>query len=84
MPNWAVTALNTTGPFSDEKQLMGRESCKWNSWDNIMRALRLTIASVADRGFGSGSSREDAVRALQGAGIMAVIAPTFAFICEYQ
>ncbi|KAJ5652663.1 Aconitase dehydratase large subunit alpha subdomain 1 [Penicillium longicatenatum] len=63
MPNWAVTALNTTGPFSDEKQLMGRESY---------------------RGFGSGSSREDAVRALQGAGIMAVIAPTFAFICESQ
>ncbi|KAL4919613.1 hypothetical protein BDW62DRAFT_209571 [Aspergillus aurantiobrunneus] len=37
---------------------------------------------VADRGFGSGSSREDAVRALQGAGIEAVIAPTFAFIYE--
>ncbi|KAJ5688755.1 hypothetical protein N7462_003147 [Penicillium macrosclerotiorum] len=37
---------------------------------------------VADRGFGSGSSREDAVRALQGAGIEAVIAPTFAFIYD--
>ncbi|KAJ5471011.1 Aconitase/3-isopropylmalate dehydratase large subunitalpha/beta/alphasubdomain 1/3 [Penicillium desertorum] len=39
---------------------------------------------VADRGFGSGSSREDAVRALQGAGIEAVIAPTFAFICKWR
>ncbi|KAL4886498.1 hypothetical protein BJY04DRAFT_204754 [Aspergillus karnatakaensis] len=37
---------------------------------------------VADRGFGSGSSREEAVRALQGAGIEAVIAPTFAFIYD--
>ncbi|KAJ5794493.1 Aconitase/3-isopropylmalate dehydratase large subunit alpha/beta/alpha subdomain 1/3 [Penicillium paradoxum] len=37
---------------------------------------------IADRGFGSGSSREDAVRALQGAGIEAVIAPTFAFIYD--
>ncbi|RHZ50793.1 uncharacterized protein CDV56_104501 [Aspergillus thermomutatus] len=37
---------------------------------------------VADRGFGSGSSREDAVRALQGAGIEAVIAPSFAFIYD--
>lgn len=38
--------------------------------------------SVADEGFGSGSSREDAVRALQGAGVMGVIAKSFAFICE--
>ncbi|KAF4451016.1 3-isopropylmalate dehydrogenase [Fusarium albosuccineum] len=37
---------------------------------------------VADHGFGSGSSREDAVRALQGAGIEAVIAKGFAFIYE--
>ncbi|KAI9371436.1 hypothetical protein BJX61DRAFT_548272 [Aspergillus egyptiacus] len=37
---------------------------------------------VADRGFGSGSSREDAVRAVQGAGIEAVIAPSFAFIYD--
>ncbi|KAJ4255972.1 hypothetical protein NW762_009046 [Fusarium torreyae] len=37
---------------------------------------------VAEHGFGSGSSREDAVRALQGAGIEAVIAKGFAFIYE--
>ncbi|KAM5355127.1 hypothetical protein ACJ41O_001773 [Fusarium nematophilum] len=37
---------------------------------------------VADHGFGSGSSREDAVRALQGAGVEAVIAKGFAFIYE--
>lgn len=45
----------------------------------------LTLAtSVAGNGFGSGSSREDAVRALQGAGIEAVIAKSFAFICTYH
>lgn len=48
-----------------------------------IQGSKLTIPSVADRGFGSGSSREDAVRALQGAGIEAVIAPTFAFICAF-
>ncbi|KAK7229988.1 hypothetical protein V2G26_002158 [Clonostachys chloroleuca] len=37
---------------------------------------------VAEHGFGSGSSREDAVRALQGAGVEAVIAKGFAFIYE--
>ena len=35
---------------------------------------------VADEGWGSGSSREQAVWALQGAGIAAVIAKSFAFI----
>jgi homoaconitate hydratase len=44
----------------------------------------LTPCSVADHGFGSGSSREDAVRALQGAGVEAVIAKGFAFICKFQ
>jgi homoaconitate hydratase len=44
--------------------------------------LILTSCSVAQDGFGSGSSREDAVRALQGAGIIGVIAKGFAFICE--
>lgn len=38
---------------------------------------------MADHGFGSGSSREDAVRALLGAGVEAVIAKGFAFICEF-
>lgn len=38
--------------------------------------------SVAGIGFGSGSSREDAVRALQGANIEAVIAKSFSFICK--
>lgn len=42
----------------------------------------LTADSVAEGGFGSGSSREDAVRALQGAGVQAVIAKSFAFICK--
>ncbi|KAM0240069.1 hypothetical protein ACHAP5_008167 [Fusarium lateritium] len=37
---------------------------------------------VAEHGFGSGSSREDAVRSLQGAGVEAVIAKGFAFIYE--
>ncbi|KAM5519539.1 aconitase family protein [Fusarium oxysporum f. sp. phaseoli] len=37
---------------------------------------------VAEHGFGSGSSREDAVRALQGAGVEAVIAKGYAFIYE--
>ncbi|KAI7764302.1 hypothetical protein LZL87_013642 [Fusarium oxysporum] len=37
---------------------------------------------VAEHGFGSGSSREDAARALQGAGVEAVIAKGFAFIYE--
>ncbi|ETS78452.1 hypothetical protein PFICI_10514 [Pestalotiopsis fici W106-1] len=37
---------------------------------------------VAQDGFGSGSSREDAVRALQGAGIVGVIAKGFAFIYD--
>uniref|UniRef100_A0A0B7KI24 Isopropylmalate dehydrogenase-like domain-containing protein n=1 Tax=Bionectria ochroleuca TaxID=29856 RepID=A0A0B7KI24_BIOOC len=37
---------------------------------------------VAEHGFGSGSSREDAVRALQGAAVEAVIARGFAFIYE--
>ncbi|KAL5336609.1 hypothetical protein BJX70DRAFT_389805 [Aspergillus crustosus] len=37
---------------------------------------------VAEHGFGSGSSREDAVRALLGSGIQAVIAKGFAFIYE--
>ena len=40
-------------------------------------------SSVAENGFGSGSSREDAVRALKGAGIQAVVAKSFAFICMY-
>ena len=39
--------------------------------------------SVAGVGFGSGSSREDAVRALLGVGVQAVIAKSFAFICEH-
>ncbi|KAJ6178078.1 Aconitase/3-isopropylmalate dehydratase [Penicillium mononematosum] len=46
------------------------------------RATDGSTIIVADRGFGSGSSREDAVRALQGAGIEAVIAPAFAFIYD--
>ncbi|KAJ5429265.1 Aconitase/3-isopropylmalate dehydratase large subunit alpha/beta/alpha subdomain 1/3 [Penicillium cf. griseofulvum] len=46
------------------------------------RATEGSTIIVADRGFGSGSSREDAVRALQGAGIEAVIAPSFAFIYD--
>jgi 3-isopropylmalate dehydratase small subunit len=41
-------------------------------------------ASIALDGFGSGSSREDAVRALKGAGVEAVIAKSFAFICEMK
>lgn len=40
------------------------------------------MRSVAEHGFGSGSSREDAVRALLGSGIEAVIAKGFAFICK--
>lgn len=39
---------------------------------------------MADNGFGSGSSREDAVRALLGAGVEAVIAQGFAFICKFD
>lgn len=39
---------------------------------------------VAEHGFGSGSSREDAVRALLGAGVECVIAKGFAFICMYR
>ncbi|KAJ5153883.1 Aconitase/3-isopropylmalate dehydratase large subunit alpha/beta/alpha subdomain 1/3 [Penicillium coprophilum] len=46
------------------------------------RATEGSTIIVADRGFGSGSSREDAVRSLQGAGIEAVIAPSFAFIYD--
>ncbi|KAJ5817867.1 Aconitase/3-isopropylmalate dehydratase large subunit alpha/beta/alpha subdomain 1/3 [Penicillium robsamsonii] len=46
------------------------------------RATEGSTIIVANRGFGSGSSREDAVRALQGAGIEAVIAPSFAFIYD--
>jgi 3-isopropylmalate dehydratase small subunit len=41
-------------------------------------------ASIALDGFGSGSSREDAVRALKGAGVEAVIAKSFAFICKFE
>lgn len=37
---------------------------------------------VAQHGFGSGSSREDAVRALKGSGVEAVIAQGYAFIYE--
>lgn len=37
---------------------------------------------VAEHGFGSGSSREDAVRALLGAGVECVVAKGFAFICK--
>jgi len=35
---------------------------------------------VAEKGFGCGSSREEAVRALKGSGIKAVVAQSFAFI----
>ncbi|KAK5175794.1 uncharacterized protein LTR77_000934 [Saxophila tyrrhenica] len=42
----------------------------------------ISTSSVAGPGFGSGSSREDAVRALLGAGVQAVIAKSFAFIYE--
>ncbi|KAL7760760.1 hypothetical protein ACKLNR_007295 [Fusarium oxysporum f. sp. zingiberi] len=42
----------------------------------------LTLDSVAEHGLGSGSSREDTVRALQGAGVEAVTAKGFAFIHE--
>lgn len=35
---------------------------------------------VAGSGFGSGSSREEAVRALKGCGVQAVIAKSFAYI----
>lgn len=38
---------------------------------------------VAEHGFGSGSSREDAVRALKGAGVRMIIARSFAFICKW-
>lgn len=37
---------------------------------------------VAEHGFGSGSSREDAVRALKGTGVRMIIARSFAFICR--
>lgn len=37
---------------------------------------------VAEHGFGSGSSREDAVRALKGSGVQMIIARSFAFIYE--
>lgn len=39
---------------------------------------------VAEHGFGSGSSREDAVRALKGAGVQMIIARSFAFICKWK
>lgn len=39
---------------------------------------------MAEHGFGSGSSREDAVRALLGAEVEAVIAEGYAFICESE
>jgi homoaconitate hydratase len=38
---------------------------------------------VAEHGFGSGSSREDAVRALKGAGVRMIVARSFAFICKW-
>ncbi|PVH77349.1 hypothetical protein DL98DRAFT_573776 [Cadophora sp. DSE1049] len=46
------------------------------------KAQRGSRVIVAEEGFGSGSSREDAVRALQGAHIEIVIAKSFAFIYE--
>ncbi|KAL5352584.1 hypothetical protein ACLOAV_002532 [Pseudogymnoascus australis] len=46
------------------------------------KALSGSRVIVAGIGFGSGSSREDAVRALQGAKIEAVIAKSFSFIYE--
>lgn len=46
------------------------------------RAANGATIIVAEHGFGSGSSREDAVRALKGAGVRMIIARSFAFICE--
>ncbi|KAL3465074.1 hypothetical protein BJX64DRAFT_275448 [Aspergillus heterothallicus] len=46
------------------------------------KALNGSQIIVAEHGFGSGSSREDAVRALLGSNIQAVIAKGFAFIYE--
>ncbi|KAL4922383.1 hypothetical protein BDW62DRAFT_217273 [Aspergillus aurantiobrunneus] len=46
------------------------------------KAMHGSQIIVAEHGFGSGSSREDAVRALLGSGIQAVIAKGFAFIYE--
>ncbi|KIV94048.1 hypothetical protein PV10_05205 [Exophiala mesophila] len=46
------------------------------------RAANGATIIVAEHGFGSGSSREDAVRALKGAGVKMIVAKSFAFIYE--
>jgi aconitate hydratase/homoaconitate hydratase len=63
-----------------EPQALGAKAFFHVRPDFVTRVADGQTVIVAGRGWGSGSSREQAVWALQGAGIQAVIARSFAFI----
>jgi 3-isopropylmalate dehydratase small subunit len=74
-PNEALIIPNVT------KQQLGEHCLKYThpEFRKNVRELGHNIV-VAGEGFGCGSSRENAVTALQGAGVQCVIAKSFAFI----
>jgi aconitate hydratase/homoaconitate hydratase len=63
-----------------DPQALGRHCFQHVRPEFVARARELRNIIVAGEGWGTGSSREQAVWALQGAGIRAVIARSFAFI----
>ncbi|KAB5529007.1 aconitase family protein [Coniochaeta sp. 2T2.1] len=88
--------VHTLGDFIDTDALAPAEAlvqgnlpaaeigkyCLYHTHPDFRRRVREDGANivVAGRGFGVGSSRENAVTALQGAGVQCVIARSFAFI----
>lgn len=63
-----------------EPHALGKHCFQHARPEFVSRARELRNIIVAGEGWGTGSSREQAVWALQGAGIRAVIAKSFAFI----
>jgi 3-isopropylmalate dehydratase small subunit len=73
-PAEALTSAHTVEEFG--------EYCLYHTHPNFRRRVKVDGLNivVAGKGFGVGSSRENAVTALQGTGVKCVIALSFAFI----
>lgn len=66
--------------IADNEQLLGQGAFAYTRPEFVGQVAQGFDIIVAGRGFGSGSSREEAPRALKACGVKAVIAKSFAYI----
>lgn len=71
IPTLGAIASNTSVQNSEQEPKTDHGLCRYLFF--LLVSYVLIHRSVAEYGFGSGSLQEDAVRALQGAGVEAVI-----------